>query len=105
MNGRDNRTRTYNRRFWRPVLCQIELHPCGRDAYFASRCSVCRRQRGQYFCSSIRLGSFFLFLRVVYVRSLHSVQASWIVGRASTRAMVGLLRYSVMVTMAPAPTV
>src|SRR6478672_4353438 len=37
--------------------------------------------------SSIRFGSFFLFLRVVYVRSLHSVHASWIVGRASTRAI------------------
>src|SRR6185312_10501483 len=36
-------------------------------------------------------GSFFLFLRVVYVRSLHSVQASWIVGRASTLAMSALL--------------
>src|SRR5213083_2400280 len=35
----------------------------------------------------MRLGSFFLFLRVVYVRSLHSVQASWIVGRASTLAI------------------
>src|SRR6187549_855254 len=41
--------------------------------------------------SSIRFGSFFLFFRVVYVRSLHSVQASWIVGRASTRAMSALL--------------
>src|SRR4029453_7875740 len=27
--GRGDRTRTYNRRFWRPVLCQIELNPCG----------------------------------------------------------------------------
>src|SRR6187549_2713866 len=41
--------------------------------------------------SSRRLGSFFLFLRVVYVRSLHSVQASWRVGRASTLAMSSLL--------------
>src|SRR6478672_12458251 len=41
--------------------------------------------------SSRRFGSFFLFLRVVYVRSLHSVQASWIVGRASTLAMSSLL--------------
>src|SRR4029078_10385234 len=41
--------------------------------------------------SSIRFGSFFLFLRVVYVRSLHSVHASWIVGRASTLAMSSLL--------------
>src|SRR6185503_5624766 len=31
------------------------------------------------------------FLRVVYVRSLHSVHASWIVGRASTLAMSSLL--------------
>ena len=37
--------------------------------------------------SSIRFGSFFLFLRVVYVRSLHSVHWSWIVGRASTLAI------------------
>src|SRR6187200_911954 len=37
--------------------------------------------------SSSLFGSFFLFLRVVYVRSLHSVQASWIVGRASTLAI------------------
>jgi hypothetical protein len=36
--------------------------------------------------SSILFGSFFLFLRVVYVRSLHSVHWSWIVGRASTLA-------------------
>src|SRR5437867_2250475 len=42
--------------------------------------------------SSIRFGSFFLFLRVVYVRSLHSVQASWIVGRASTLAISYLRR-------------
>src|SRR5712691_10845213 len=41
--------------------------------------------------SSRRLGSFFLFLRVVYVRSLHTVHASWRVGRASTFAMSSLL--------------
>src|ERR1700675_1341632 len=41
--------------------------------------------------SSRRFGSFFLFLRVVYVRSLHSVQASWIAGRAATLAMSSLL--------------
>src|SRR3954449_2429140 len=39
----------------------------------------------------IRFGSFFLFFRVVYVRSLHSVQASWRVGRASTLAISSLL--------------
>ena len=32
-----------------------------------------------------------MFLRVVYVRSLHTVHASWIVGRASTFAMSSLL--------------
>ena len=52
---------------------------------------MCRRSRGQYFISSIRFGSFFLFLRVVYVRCLHSVHASWIVGRFSTLAMASLL--------------
>jgi hypothetical protein len=51
--------------------------------------------------SSIRFGSFFLFLRVVYVRSLHSVQASWMVGRASTLA----IDYFSMLVTAPAPTV
>ena len=52
--------------------------------------------------SSIRFGSFFLFLRVVYVRSLHSVHWSWIVGRASTLATGA---YPAMLVMAPAPTV
>ena len=56
--------------------------------YFASRWAVCRRQRGQYFLSSIRPGSFFLFFSVLYVRSLHSVQASWMTGRFSTLATV-----------------
>src|SRR5919107_1563335 len=37
--------------------------------------------------SSIRLGSFFLFFRVLYVRSLHSVHWSWKTGRASTLAI------------------
>src|SRR5450432_4431614 len=58
------------------------------DRYFASRWRVCRRSRGQYFRSSSRFGSFFLFLRVVYVRSLHSVQASRITGRFSAFAIV-----------------
>jgi len=69
--------------------------------YFASRCGVCRRQRGQYFLSSIRPGSFFLFFSVLYVRSLHSVQASWMTGRFSTLATI----YSRISVMAPAPTV
>src|SRR5947207_1129780 len=37
--GRGDRTRTYNRWFWRPVLCQLSYTPAsgGRAAYFASR--------------------------------------------------------------------
>src|ERR1700690_577270 len=58
------------------------------DRYFASRWRGCRRSRGQYFRSSSRFGSFFLFFRVVYVRSLHSVQAGRITGRFSTLAIV-----------------
>src|SRR3954463_16287111 len=88
-SGRGDRTRTYNRWFWRPVLCQLSYTPAGPRGYFASRWSVCLRSWGQYFISSIRFGSFFLFLRVVYVRCLHSVQASWSDGRASTLAMSG----------------
>jgi hypothetical protein len=70
-------------------------------SYFTSRCTVCLRHRGQNLRSSSRPGSFFLFFSVVYVRSLHSEQASWMVGRFSTFAT----RYSTMLTMAPAPTV
>lgn len=69
--------------------------------YFASRWAVCLRQRGQYFFSSIRPGSFFLFFSVVYVRSLHSVQEREITGRFSTFATI----YSRISVMAPAPTV
>src|SRR4029450_5426173 len=28
-SGRGDRTRTYNRRFWRPVLCQLSYTPAG----------------------------------------------------------------------------
>ena len=64
--GRGDRTRTYNPRFWRPVLCQLSYTPAEvLPGYLDSRCVVWRRSRGQYFSSSIRLGSFFLFLRVV----------------------------------------
>ncbi len=52
---------------------------------------VCFRQRGQNFRSSSRLGSFFLFFSVVYVRSLHSVQASWMTGLFSAFAIVAVL--------------
>ena len=34
--GRRDRTRTYNRWFWRPVLCQLSYTPAVRP-YFASR--------------------------------------------------------------------
>lgn len=33
--------------------------------YFVSRCKVCRRSEGQYFFSSMRAVSFFLFFSVV----------------------------------------
>ena len=75
--------------------------PTIAQGYFASRCSVCRLQRGQYRRSSSREGSFFLFFSVAYVRSLHSVQASRMTGRFSAFAT----GYSWMLVTAPAPTV
>ena len=67
--GRPGRNRTHNPRFWRAVLCQIELLAyvgAGfRRPYFVSRCSVCLRQRGQYLFNSIRPGSLRLFFSVV----------------------------------------
>ena len=42
--------------------------------------------------SSSRPGSFFLFFRVLYVRSLHSVHASVMTGRFSALATVGVLQ-------------
>ena len=71
----------------------IELHPYRRVAlpYFVSRCSVCCRQRGQNLFSSMRPGSFFLFLRVLYVRSLQVVHASEITGRFSALATLASL--------------
>jgi hypothetical protein len=56
--------------------------------YFVSRCSVCCRQRGQNLFSSNRPGSFRLFFRVLYVRSLQVVHASEITGRFSAFATV-----------------
>ena len=44
--------------------------------YFVSRWETCLWQRGQYFFNSMRPWVFFRFFSVVYVRSLHSVQAS-----------------------------
>ena len=51
--------------------------------YFASRCILCVRQRGQYLFISSRSGCLRLFLVVAYVRSLHSLQARVIMTRAS----------------------
>jgi len=65
-----------------------------QSAYFVSRCSVCCRQRGQNLLSSIRPGSFLLFLRVLYVRSLQVVHASEITGRFSALATVRCPRQS-----------
>ena len=71
------------------MLYQIELHPYRRrSAYFVSLCSVCCRHRGQNLLSSIRPGSFRLFLRVLYVRSLQVVHASEMTGRFSALATV-----------------
>ena len=72
-----------------------------RLTYFVSRCMRCTRHRGQYFINSRRFGSLRLFLRVVYVRSLHSVHASCSVGRFSAIAIC----YSVIFVIEPAPTV
>ena len=59
------------------------------SGYFVSRCRVCCRQRGQYLFSSSRPGSFRLFFRVLYVRSLQVVHASVITGRFSALATSG----------------
>ena len=66
----------------------IELHPSDGHAqhYFVSRCSRCCRQRGQNLFSSSRPGSFLLFFRVLYVRSLQTVHARAITGRFSALA-------------------
>ena len=64
----------------------IELHPSGRLRYFVSRCSWCRRHRGQNLLSSIRPGSLRLLFRVLYVRSLQTVHARLITGRFSAFA-------------------
>ena len=63
-------------------------------SYFVSRCSVCCRQRGQNLFSSRRPGSFFLFFRVLYVRSLQVVHASEITGRFSALATLDSLSSS-----------
>jgi hypothetical protein len=57
------RTRTRNLRFWRPLLCQIELTPYRN--YRVSLCSLCWRQRGQYLLNSKRDGSLRRFFSVV----------------------------------------
>ena len=51
--------------------------------YRVSRWSLCPRHRGQYLENSNRPESFLRFLLLVYVLSLHSVQARWITTRTS----------------------
>ena len=68
------------------MLYQLSYTPIEHAAYFVSRCSWCCRQRGQNLFSSIRPGSFLLFFRVLYVRSLQTVHASEITGRFSAFA-------------------
>jgi len=68
------------------VLYQLSYTPVVHAAYFVSRCSVCCRQRGQNLFSSSRPGSFRLFFRVLYVRSLQVVHARAITGRFSALA-------------------
>jgi len=60
--------------------------PRGAASYLVSRCSWCCRQRGQNLFSSMRPGSFLLFFRVLYVRSLQTVHANAITGRFSALA-------------------
>ena len=69
------------------MLYQLSYTP-PTSPYFVSRCSVCCRQRGQNLFSSSRPGSFFLFLRVLYVRSLQVVHAREMTGRFSALATV-----------------
>ena len=68
------------------MLYQLSYTPTDGRRYFVSRCSVCCRQRGQNLFSSSRPGSFRLFFRVLYVRSLQVVHASVITGRFSALA-------------------
>ena len=68
------------------MLYQLSYTPPQDRAYFVSRWGVCCRQRGQYLFSSNRPGSFFLFFRVLYVRSLQVVHARAITGRFSALA-------------------
>ena len=68
------------------MLYQLSYTPPPTRRYFVSRCSWCCRQRGQNLFSSMRPGSFLLFLRVLYVRSLQTVHASAITGRFSALA-------------------
>ena len=37
-NGRGGEIRTPNRRFWRPLFYQLELHPCNGDELYSSVC-------------------------------------------------------------------
>jgi hypothetical protein len=83
------------------VLYQLSYTPPARR-YLVSRCSVCCRQRGQNLFSSSRPGSFRLFLRVLYVRSLQVVHASAITGRFSALATIDSCRYGPIPPLDPA---
>ena len=76
------------------MLYQLSYTPPDVRDYFVSRCSWCCRQRGQNLFSSMRPGSFFLFFRVLYVRSLQVVHASEITGRFSALATLDSLSSS-----------
>ena len=83
------------------MLYQLSYTP-PTPRYFVSRCSVCCRQRGQNLFSSSRPGSFFLFLRVLYVRSLQVVHASAITGRFSALATIDSCRSGPVSPLDPA---
>jgi hypothetical protein len=36
-NGRGGEIRTPNRRFWRPLFYQLELHPCNGEELYSSK--------------------------------------------------------------------
>ena len=76
VTGRPGGNRTPNPRFWRPVLCQLSYWPTRVPPhhdqrgprpylYFDSRCTVCDRQKRQYFLNSSRPVAFLLFFVVL----------------------------------------
>lgn len=82
--------------------------PQALSAYLVSLCGVCSRHLGQNLDSSSLSGSFFLFLNVVYVLSLHLGHARWMMIRASPFLAIIRLEpasYSIISVTTPAPTV